>query len=75
MYVINSFPTPRNVRPGRPTSHLGGQVVPQKPENEDNINKRVIFILEELQAFLESYTEMHQVRDSNRLLPSKSPVK
>ncbi len=30
-------------------------------ENEEGINKRVVFILEELQTFLEEYTEMHQV--------------
>jgi hypothetical protein len=30
-------------------------------ENEEGINKRVVFILEELQTFLEGYTEMHQV--------------
>lgn len=29
-------------------------------ENEEGINKRVVFILEELQTFLEGYTEMHQ---------------
>jgi hypothetical protein len=39
------------------------------PENEESTSKRVVFILEELQSFLESYADMHQVRKQNAAVP------